>query len=292
MLRPAKLRVMTVAVVSTVCVSWTTAEAQDAGVMGRPGPPPPSPRECKADQALAGADAPPAAPRGTDGATLAGVISDSGGQPIRDARITISGVVGEWRAGAAGAFAIRGVPPGTREVMMSSIGFLRACRVVDFAPHDSATVVASLSRIVTKLSAVQIREREHKNHLIDEIDQRQRAGFGYRMDSLELGHLPGLAEAFNFPGSHVAWKAGGWSITMNGTYKLTSKGGSGTSLTCNPTIWIDGMISDILILNDMQKEEIAMIEVYTSAARAPLQYTGTRDLCGIVLVWRKRFIDP
>ena len=68
--------------------------------------------------------------------------------------------------------------------------------------------------------------------------------------------------------------------------------GAGGGTDCFPTIWIDGALSDIEILNAMMKEEIGLIEVYTSAARAPLQYSGTRTNCGVVLVWRKRFISP
>ena len=250
-----------------------------------------SPRECGAeDQALTDTTWSPL--RGRDGAALTGIVFDSGGSPILGARVAISGVVGEWRAGATGAFAVRGVPLGARAVTISAIGFLHECRIVDFVAHDSVALTVTLMRIITKLSAVQIREREHKNLLKDEIDQRRRAGFGYRADSLELDHLPGLPEALNFPGVRVTRFGGRWGISMFGSYHIQSKGESGSNTTCSPTIWIDGAISSMDMLNDIQKDEVAVIEVYNSAARAPLQFAGTRNLCGVVLVWRKQYVNP
>jgi hypothetical protein len=53
---------------------------------------------------------------------------------------------------------------------------------------------------------------------------------------------------------------------MNGVYSISKKGTSGGSRYCAPAIWIDGMISDIDMLNALHNDEIALIEVYTSAA--------------------------
>ncbi len=72
--------------------------------------------------------------------------------------------------------------------------------------------------------------------------------------------------------------------------------GGGGSPDCLPTIWIDGAIAGDPIagaqmLNTVSKEEVALIEVFKTAAQAPLQYGGSRTNCGVVLVWRKDFIN-
>jgi hypothetical protein len=240
-----------------------------------------------------GADASLLAPvRDLDGSTLAGVVRDSARLPVHDARVTVSGVAGEWRVNANGGFVVRGIPSGTRVIAIRALGLAPERRLVDLAARDSAFLDLSMTRLITTLSTVTIREREHLNALRSDLDQRRRAGFGYRADSLELARLPGVMEAFNFPGVRTAWKLGMWGISMTGVYSIPSKGSSGITLSCNPTIWIDGAISDIFMLNELTKDEIALIEVYNSAARAPLQYASARSLCGVVLVWRKRYIDP
>jgi Carboxypeptidase regulatory-like domain len=83
-----------------------------------------------------------------DDATLSGVVRDSTGQPVRDARVSVTGVAKEWRADAQGGFALRGIPPGTRVIAISAEGYGTERRLVDLAPEDSAYVALSLSRSV------------------------------------------------------------------------------------------------------------------------------------------------
>jgi hypothetical protein len=229
---------------------------------------------------------------GTEAATIAGVVRDSAGQPLRDARVTVSGVTGEWRTNASGGFVVRGIPAGTHVVAANAIGFVRERRLVDVAAQDSATFDFSMTRLITTLPTVTVEERKRFEALKSDLESRRRMGFGYRSDSAALARLPGVMEAFNFPGVRARSSQGRWFIYMNGVYSIPSKNGTGITLTCAPTIWIDGAIADIAYLNELSKDEIALIEVYTSAAGAPLQFTGTRTNCGVVLVWRKRFINP
>jgi hypothetical protein len=288
----AKLRVLTFVALILVVLPARLLRGQEPGTLVTRAAESRPPRECGPDGTSPVGDTSLVGLRNRDGAVLTGVAIDSAGVGLRDARVTISGVKGEWRTDAIGGFTIPGVPQGSRAVSIASIGFLHECRVVVFVAHDTATVAMALQRIVTKLSTVQVREHERANVMKSEIDQRKRAGFGYRSDSVELARLPGVREAFNFPGVRVTGSQGAWGIQMNGTYGIQSKGGSGQALTCSPTIWIDGGISDIQMLNELTKDEIAMIEIYNTAARTPMQYAGTRNLCGVVLVWRKRYIDP
>lgn len=229
---------------------------------------------------------------GPDVATLAGIVRDSAGQPPRDARVAVSGVAGEWRTSASGGFVVRGIPAGAHVVAVNTMGFVRERRLVEVAAQDSATLDLSMTRLVTTLPVVTVEERRRFDALKSEIESRHRLGFGYRADSAELARLPGVMEAFNFPGVRTRSSQGRWFISMTGVYTMPSKKGSGITMTCAPTIWIDGSIADIDYLNELTKDEIGLIEVYTSAAGAPMQYAGTRTNCGVVLVWRKRFINP
>jgi hypothetical protein len=103
------------------------------------------------------ADAAPAvALQSGDGATLVGVVHDSAGRPVRDARLAVSGVAGEWRANANGGFVVRGIPAGTRVVSVTALGFAPDRRLVDLAGRDSAYLQASLARLATTLSTVRI----------------------------------------------------------------------------------------------------------------------------------------
>ncbi len=228
----------------------------------------------------------------SDGGTLAGVVHDSTGAPIHDARITLSGIAHEWRSGADGRFVARGIPSGTRVASISALGYVPERRMVDLAARDSAFLNLSVTRLITTLGAVTVRERERFNAIKTDLDQRRRAGWGYMADSAAIEKLPGVWDAFNFPRVHAVKNGPLWTIYMTSGVLTMPQGGTGGGTDCFPTIWLDGAISDIAMLNELTKEEIGLIEIYTSAASAPLQYSGTRTNCGIVLVWRKRFISP
>ncbi len=236
------------------------------------------------------AAAPPAPVVGD--ASLTGMVRDSTGRAVRDARIVVSGMGGEWRADSSGKFVAHGVPAGAHVVTVSSLGFVRERRLMDIAPGDSATLDLSMTHLMTKLATVTIEERRKFDAVRADLEHRRKLGFGYRADSAEIAKLPGVGEAFNFPGVHTKVIGGQFQIYMNGTYTLTSKKGAGLAMTCNPTIWIDGFIVDITAANNLTKDEIGVIEAFTSAASAPSQYAGTRTNCGVVLIWRKRYISP
>jgi hypothetical protein len=248
--------------------------------------------------------------RALDGATITGFLSDSAGDAIPSVLVTVSGVAFEWRTDHDGRFVLQGVPAGARVLTAKALGYLPERRFLDLLALDSATLDLSLTRLVTKLSTVTIRERQSAFRLA--LDQRRRAGFGYWTDSTELGKRPAydLSEAFSGPGvkfapSNKPGCLAPWMIKMHGLNSFPG-GGSGAdkgtardsycaSLAmdeCLPSIWIDDMLADQEMLVLLHKEEVAVIEMYTSAASAPLQYSGSRTNCGVVLVWRKRFVSP
>ena len=122
--------------------------------------------------------------------------------------MTVSGVAGEWRTSANGEFVVRGIPAGTRVVAVNVMGFVRERRLVEFAAHDSATLDLSMTRLLTTLPTVTVEERRRFDALKSDLEFRRRMGFGYRADSAEIAKLPGVMEAFNFPGVHTSWNQG------------------------------------------------------------------------------------
>lgn len=164
-----------------------------------------------------------------------------------------------------------------------------------------------------RIDAITISEHAARVHaIVGEVNQRRRDGFGYFSDSLALAKLPGLREAFNFPNVHSSGTLEAWRISMTGSVNISDpsvprssssniSGGSGgfgstrssggMPVTCSPAIWLDGTKADAKILPLLHKEEIAVIEVFNFAARAPLKYSDSSH-CGVVLLWTKRYTTP
>lgn len=254
-----------------------------------------------------------ATPRG-DSAFVFGRVT------VRDSAASASDAVVEaqWQASAPGGGAVAGTSV-HRTARPDSIGNYAVCgvprgRVVTVSVHDTLTAaipesfeigdegvarrdltlppVDRLEQLVTKLRTITIQERRRYDARKDDLDQRRRAGFGYRADSSDFARVMSVGQALSFPGVHVTTSGSQWGVYMTGVYSVPSKGGSGITMTCVPTVWIDGMISDWPMVNELGKDEIAMIEIYNSAARTPLQFAGTRTNCGVVLVWRKEYVNP
>jgi hypothetical protein len=146
----AKSRVLSFVALCAVVSPARSALAQETGTLVTLPAAAKWARDCGPDAEAPVADSMLTGLRGRNGAVLTGIVIDSAGQPIRDARITFSGVKGDWRADMAGGFTIVGVPPGSRAVSISAIGFLHECRVVKFVMHDTATIAMSLVRGVNK----------------------------------------------------------------------------------------------------------------------------------------------
>ena len=233
-------------------------------------------------------------PTGDGDAVLVGFVRDSTGQALRDVRVSISGVGGEWRTDSSGKLTAHGISAGEHVVTVTAVGFERERRLAQVAPGDSASLAVSMSRLMTRLNTVTIEERRRLNAVRADIDHRKKLGFGYRVDSVGLSRLPGVGEAFVLPSVHVKFNGNQWSLYMTraGAFSIPGKGGAGLKMDCAPTIWIDGFKADVALANSLTKDEIGLIETYTSAAGAPLEYTGSNTNCGIVLIWRKRYISP
>src|SRR6185312_9661884 len=158
-------------------------------------------------------------PVSDDGAELVGMVRDSTGHPLRDVRVSISGVTGEWRTDSTGTLVARGIPPGEHVVTATAVGFVSERRFVNLAPGDSALLQVSLPRLMT-LRTITIAERRRYAAIRADLDSRRKLGLGYRADSTELARYPGLGEAFNYPGVYTQFRGGQWSIYMKGMFTI------------------------------------------------------------------------
>lgn len=88
---------------------------------------------------------------------IVGTVQDSAGAPVRDANIL---VVDDSRppvlSDAAGHFAINGVTPGLRRLLVSALGYAPARLAVRVVPGDSVAVTVSMARSALELAGVTV----------------------------------------------------------------------------------------------------------------------------------------
>ena len=194
--------------------------------------------------------------------------------------------------------------------LLCSIALIALC-IASAALHGQDSIPDSTAR-AQALRVVKVTERKEIDRRIDEANQRRRAGFGFFADSTSIAKLPGLREAFNYPNVHTGGTASAWTVYMTGNYSTSDiqEVSAGTSKTstgdrggfgagrpkqiqikeCTPTIYIDGLKGDNALLPALNKNDIALIEIFNSPQRVPLRYQES-ETCAAVLFWTKQYVN-
>lgn len=208
---------------------------------------------------------------------VAGLVADSAGRPVADARVLADGVA-ELRSGPDGRFLLRGVPVGTRQVEVLAIGMSPVVTAVDVSPVDTASVLATMRR-VTILDVVRVTASPQVRRLVRDLEERRTNGMGYVRDSSEIANHGSLSSVlFEFPSVRVERKnaAGDFIVTLPGT----------GSSRCLANVIVDGQKSDFDQLNFLRPADIAAMEVYPRRMSLPMQFMRFDD-CGAIIVWTK-----
>lgn len=210
---------------------------------------------------------------------IAGFVTDGDDQPVVDARVSTDAVA-EARTDSAGRFTLRGVPAGTRQLDILAIGSEPNTRVLDVTGGETTTVAVRLRKVVALSGMRTTAVGGGVRTFATEFTERRRGGFGHSMDSTEIVRYDQFVNVLRaIPGLNVQLRGTNLNISVP-----DGKGG-----TCAPDVRIDGALGMFGHLLDLYPREVAGIEVYTTAAHAPAQYThvGIQAQCGIILVWTK-----
>lgn len=215
---------------------------------------------------------------------VAGVVTDSSGNPIAGARAMADSV--EERSDASGRFVLRGVPAGTRQVRMVSIGHAPVSATVTVVPGDTAFVMASMAA-VQQLDPVRIVARTPYVQLVMRgIEERKRTGTGFFMDSTRFATHGTLVGALQLaPMLRIRQSLGSPPVILFPARVQRSADGEDF---CYATVWIDGRRSEQAFVLELRPDEIAVVEVYPRFMLLPSEYAAQYEGCGVVAVWTKR----
>jgi hypothetical protein len=174
---------------------------------------------------------------------------------------------------------LRGVPAGTRTVVVRAIGLLPQHRLADFAGGEVTRVELALDRFVTLLPAVAV-VGQRADPLTRSIENRLRAGQGKLLEGEALQDLALMPSAWaRLPGVTVGPEPDPMPL-MRGQL-----GGR-----CRAEVWFDNMrMTGIagwelrgMLLNAKR------VEVYNTATRVPAEFTTvSMDPCGAVVIWTR-----
>ena len=125
--------------------------------------------------------------------TVSGVVRDEAGKPVSQARIELNGAP-DARTDDEGRFTMSGVPLGTRQLQVVSIGWDPTAAIVHVSPREPATLTLVL-RKVTALKEVRVSVRTVKQRWVEDLEDRRKLGIARFVDSTIVERRPNVTEA-------------------------------------------------------------------------------------------------
>ena len=240
---------------------------------------------------------------------------DSGRAPVPGAEASISKIGRKAVSDSSGRFRLKDIPPGEYVVFLRAVGFQSESSVVAIDQDEvvSWDVVLTRStgtvlpgRVITapgatptaKLAEFTERRMAGIGHFIGR-EQLAKAEGGLRKTGDLIAILPGVNAR---KGSNKVWIATGRATSTGCAFCTMSVEqlsqfdvAAGARPACYMDVYVDGaMVFDsrhpengLFDVNSIPPEQIAGIEVYSSAAQVPAKYNRTGNGCGVLLIWTR-----
>jgi hypothetical protein len=221
---------------------------------------------------------------------LTGTVTDvNSKRPLTGAQVRIAGAALVGLTDDRGVFNISEAPGGTQTLLIRAVGYAPEQRTVELVADGSLSVDISLTNLRSLLDTIRITASRVYSRDGNGFERRRKIGSGHYFDSTDVEHyrpseITGLLEMVG--GVRVAGAGLNQRIIMQHID------------ACEPTIFVDGMAFADFTAADLNMmvppEDVIGVEVYTSAATAPVQFKGMQSLsragrgCGSVVVWTKR----
>jgi len=222
------------------------------------------------------------------------VVDQATGQPLGSVQITVAGTNIGTLSNAEGAYTLRNVPAGTREIRATRIGFAQATQSVTVQPEVTATAdfrlrqsAVAIEGVVATATGEMQRVRERGN-TIGQIP----------VADIELAPITKMSDVLQ---GRVAGMVVQPSSGTTGTgARIRIRGSASASLSNEPLLIIDGVRVDNSAesfslgiggqspsrLEDLNPDEIESIEILKGPAAAALY--GTAAATGVIQVTTRR----
>jgi hypothetical protein len=213
-------------------------------------------------------------------AMLSGVVRDTLGKPLADVEVVVVGVGLSARTSRDGVYAVLGIPPGIRRVVIRRVGFEQIVHDLEIAPGADARMDVDLFPTAHRLAEVVVEERKPIVGPIAGFEHRRRNYNGTFIDEAAIARRKPIRTTDLVRGVagvkvRNAPRGPGFLIWMG-------VGGA----ECKPTLFLDGLPVTESTLDNLPAMDIVGVEVYRKAYDAPPPFLSTSG-CGVVAFWSR-----
>jgi hypothetical protein len=225
------------------------------------------------------------------------VLRDADDAPIPGAEIGIPGLGISVLADSTGNFRLPAIAPGKQIVWVRKLGFAPISTVLTFTAGDTLDREFTLLSAAQTLPGVAIKAPPHESPKIAEFEERRRAGFGHFLTEDQLQKMPNRKPAeimVTVPGTYISRDPRSSAAFVAGGRGEGRVGSNGVFMPCFSAVVLDGVFvfqgkrgEPLFDINSIETSTIAGIEYYSGAASIPAKYNGTRNTCGLVVIWTR-----
>ncbi len=220
-----------------------------------------------------------AAPRTSRGlATVIGTVRGERGGVLPGAVATLDDVADTARVDGVGRFELHDLPSGSRMLMVRQVGYFAWRSQVDIRNRDTTRVDVALEE-ATVLDTIRVTAAPEMSAVMEEINLRRLAGFGYVFGMSEIRQRFSMSSIFQgIPSVWVEGPPDRFTLWTRPVYSI--RGGP-----CRMKVYIDGYLADEQQLAELLPQQVAVVEVYPRPSAFLGRYEDPLSPCGVVLVW-------
>lgn len=247
----------------------------------------------------------------TAGGVLVGsVVTDSTLTPVEGAEVILPQLSKRAATTSAGRFRLDGIPAGTHDVIVRSVGFSPVALQLVFAVNDSVDRDFILRR-VPRLEGITV----EASAVIPTFEEHRRIGLGTfvtrteleKMDQQRVSDIMAHAR-----GARIHNASGGRAFLYSSRRQVTSIDPRGTKGDpsrfarenagigvpfglCYAQVYMDDRLvyrgeesEQVFDINSLKPSEIEAIEYYSGPGSTPARYSRQNSNCGVIVIHTRR----
>lgn len=214
-------------------------------------------------------------------ATLTGVVRDTSGAPVFLAHVVFRAL--HTASDSAGRFTLAGLPAGSVTVLVRRLGYEPRDMPVTLTAGGTESLTIVMASLPRDLPGVTTEAASGNFHLAEFFRHREN-GLGRYFDRAELVRMRAsrISDVVRrVPGVRIVTDRSGRTLVRMGR---TSGGRD-----CPPDIWVDGVRTASMYVDDFPLLDVEAMEVYRGLSGLPPEYNNRtgNPACGAIILWTR-----